>query len=246
MSEQDYNHFSDPVLNAAGLNLQSVMAVSSITPALQAQLASAGVETDKPLSLILFGNGGPGFWSAFERSRPAAEHPVDTYSRQVVEAFMARRFPGLAFRFLYPGASVVPLQSLGQLAGWHHESPLKVGINDTWGLWYAYRALILVEADLPVSAPVSSQSPCATCHDKPCIVACPAQALSEKNLRLEQCVDFRLQDHSICSHQCMARWACPVAPQHRYAKAQVEYHYGHSLPHLQQWRRKQPTKNSSS
>ena len=231
-----YNIFADPCLDSAGLNLQAVIGADRLTPSLRTNIEAAGVPVGGAWSLILFGNGGPTFWRAFKRHGPAGEHPVDAFSRQVVSEFMARRFPDLGFRFLYPGTSVVPLQSLGMLAGWHHESPMKVGINDTWGLWYAYRALVLVDTALPSSPPVSSVSPCVTCTDKPCIAACPSGALDQADMRLERCIDFRLQDDSVCSHQCLARWACPVAPERRYDAEQVEYHYGHSLPHLRQWR----------
>lgn len=237
MSEDAYNLFADAELTAAGLNLQAVLTVAGLPEQLKANLANAGVSLGAPGSLILFGNGGPDFWRAFQSQTPADEHPVDDFSRQCVSAFMARRFPNIAFRFLYPGSSVVPLQALGQLAGWHHDSPMKVGINDTWGLWYAYRALVLVEEALPASAPVPSTSPCVRCDDKPCVAACPPNALEDRTLQLERCVDFRLQEDSICRQQCLARWACPVAPQHRYDRAQVAYHYGHSLPHLRQWRK---------
>jgi hypothetical protein len=231
-----YDFFADSCLDAAGLNLQAAIGSDRLTPSLRADIEAAGQPLCANGSLILFGNGGPTFWRAFKHHCPAGEHPVDAFSRQVVSEFMARRFPELGFCFLYPGASVVPLQSLGQLAGWHHESPMKVGINDTWGLWYAYRALILVDAVLPSSLPVPSTSPCAVCHDKPCVAACPPRALEQHALRLERCIDFRLQEASACSHQCLARWACPVAPEQRYDAEQVQYHYGHSLPHLRLWR----------
>lgn len=236
-SPQDaYNVFADPGLDRAGLNLQAVMGEDRLTASLLADFAQAGISLQQPASLILFGNGGPGFWRAFDRNRPAGEHPVDTFSCQVVGEFMARRFPGVVFHVLYPGPRVVPLQALGERVGWHHESPLRIGINDTWGLWYAYRALILVEAVLPSSPPVQSVSPCITCHDRPCMSACPPRALEPGVLRLARCIDFRLLQESVCHRQCLARWACPVAPEQRYDEAQVHYHYGHSLPHLRQWR----------
>lgn len=231
-----YRVFEDPLLLAAGLNLHAVMSVAQLPEPVRDALGHAGVEPRQYPSLILFGNGGPGFWEACRQAWPAEPHPVDVCSRNQVAAFMARQFPGAGFRFLYPGGAVVPLQALGRVAGWHHDSPMKVGINDTWGLWYAYRALVAVDVALPASAPVVSASPCVSCHDKPCIKACPAQALVEQDLRLERCIDFRLQPESVCGHQCLARWACPVAAEHRYAPEQVQYHYGHSLPHLQQWR----------
>lgn len=230
-----YDIFRDPGLSAAGLNLQAVIAVDDLPDALQPALA-IGADDAAIRTLVLFGNGGPGFWRAYSADPPAVSHPVDAYSRAQVSTFMARRFAGVAFRFLYPGGHAVPLQTLGQWAGWHHDSPMKVGINDTWGLWYAYRALIGLEEAWPSSPRVKSHSPCAECMEKPCIAACPAGALANAALRLNTCIDFRLQPASVCADQCLARWACPVASEQRYDAAQVQYHYGHSLPHLRQWR----------
>jgi hypothetical protein len=44
-----------------------------------------------------------------------------------------------------------------------------------------------------------------------------------------ECSHFRLQENSPCHDRCLARLACPVAPEHRYELAQVQYHYGRSL-----------------
>jgi len=230
-----YDVFRDPGLSAAGLNLQAVIAVEDLPDPLQAMLA-AGAAGSAIRTLVLFGNGGPGFWRAYCAHPPASSHPVDAYSRAQVSAFMARRFAGVSFHFLYPGDHAVPLQTLGQWVGWHHDSPMRVGINDTWGLWYAYRALIGLEQAWPSSPRVLSRSPCTECVEKPCMAACPADALADARLRLNSCIDFRLQPASVCADQCLARWACPVAPEQRYDAAQVTYHYGHSLPHLRQWR----------
>lgn len=110
-----YDVFRDPGLSAAGLNLQAVIAVEDLPDPLQAMLA-AGVEGAAIRTLVLFGNGGPGFWRDYSADPPAVSHPVDAYSLAQVSTFMARRFAGVAFRFLYPGDHAVPLQTLGQ--GW--------------------------------------------------------------------------------------------------------------------------------
>ena len=236
MPESAYNHFNDPLLTGNGLNMQAVLPVDTLPETVRGGLERLGVALGRVRTLVLFGNGGTAFWQAFQQVGANGLHPVDAFSQRCVADFMQRRWVDVPYTFLYPGNVTVPLQTLGQLAGWHHESPMKVGINDSWGLWYAYRALIAVEAEWPASVPVISSSPCESCTDKPCIAACPANALEAQALRLERCIDFRLQANSVCSDQCLARGACPVAPQHRYSSAQVAYHYGHSLPCLREWR----------
>ena len=41
----------------------------------------------------------------------------------------------------------VNLQNLGQLLGWHTSSPLMIGIHPEYGLWSAYRVLMLANTD---------------------------------------------------------------------------------------------------
>lgn len=230
-----YRVFTEAGLNAAGINLQAILSCNDLSPAFQSALAESGMPP-AGRSLILFGNGGPAFWRAFRQQPRQGSDPLDAYAKQVVGEFMERQFAGLAFRFLYPGNALVPLQALGQQVGWHQDSPLKIGISDTWGLWFAYRALVWVDADLAVSPVVTSVSPCGQCSAKPCVAACPAGALESGNLDLARCLAFRLQDGSPCALQCVARQACPVAPEQRYDQDQIAYHYGHSLPHLRRWR----------
>lgn len=231
-----YSVFDDAELRLAGLNLQAVIAVSELPEALQIALGNSLVGTPPVKTLLLFGNGGPAFWQAYQGFQTTDPHSVDAFSRHLVTDFMKRCWPATDYRFLYPGSAAVPLQALGQHVGWHHDSPMKVGINDTWGLWYAYRALVALADEWEPSRTVPSVSPCLTCHDKPCIKACPPKALDDQQLRLERCIDFRLLEGSVCSHQCLARGACPIAPEQRYSQDQIQYHYGHSLPCLRQWR----------
>ena len=161
---------------------------------------------------------------------------MDAFSANVVRGFLARQWPDRDYRLPYPGKVPLSLQMLGKVAGWHHESPMKVGINDAWGLWYAYRAVALLEGDLAPSAPVDSLSPCLACDSKPCVQACVPGALDDAELRLQRCLDFRVGEDSPCNRRCVARLACPVAPEHRYDLQQVEYHYGRSLAHIIAWR----------
>ncbi len=241
LSEDLFNVFGDTELQVAGLNLQAVFATNHLPDGVRDMLFQGGIDAARWPTLVLFGNGGRRFWQAYQRFQSEDPHPVDAFSRQTVAEFMSRCHPQVNYQVLYPGPTLVPLQTLGQLAGWHHTSPMRVGINNTWGLWYAYRVLIAVDAIWEASLPVESVSPCLDCQAKPCIAACPAGALVNQDLRLRRCVDYRLLENSACSHQCLSRQACPVAPQHRYESDQIHYHYGHSLPCLREWRNRSET-----
>lgn len=146
------------------------------------------------------------------------------------------RYIGAEFETLYPLADgFVPLQALGRVAGWTNPSPVGLDITDEFGLWFAYRAVVATNAELPVSSAATRQSPCVSCQGKPCIDACPAGAVGASGLDGEKCMTFRLAVGSACADRCLARLACPVAPEHRYTLEQVQYHYGLSLETIRSW-----------
>ena len=231
-----YGIFTDPQLLVAGLNLHALLRVRDLPADLVDNLCRQGIDCDRYGTLLLIGNGGPAFWRAFREAGGSGSDPVDNFSVQVVSDFLSRQWPGLGYRVVYPANAAVALQALGRLAGWHHDSPLKVGINDTWGLWFAYRVLVALEGELPESTAVPSANPCESCLDRRCIAACPPGALSGTGLALESCLDYRTADGSTCADQCQARLGCPVASEHRYDPDQIQYHYGRSLRHVVAWR----------
>ena len=232
-----YCAIDNAILSRNGLNMQAVFRVADLPQELQQRLAEADPGTAPWRQLLLIGNGGPAFWQHSRGFAAGTGHPLDEFALDVVQRFLADAAPGVRYRVLYPGPALVPLQALGALAGWHHPSPMMVGINDYWGMWYAYRVALVADTDFTPSARVNSASPCATCVEKPCLSACPASALGEQDgLRLERCLDHRTAPASSCAATCLARLACPVAPQHRYADDQIDYHYRYSLAHVVKWR----------
>jgi hypothetical protein len=118
------------------------------------------------------------------------------------------------------------------LAGWHHAAPFMVGVDITWGPWWAYRAALLADSDFCASGAVDRTSPCAGCAKRPCISACPAGAMDAGHFALESCLAFRRQAASPCAFTCLAREACPVGAEHRYDAAQLRHSYGQSLSML--------------
>lgn len=247
----------------AGINISAVFNINTLPDDIRNQLKPF-LEADTGFSqLILLGHGGTDLWKAIAEQGTDIDSPdpVDDYTLKSLSAWFNARH--IKHSFLYPMLPHahtaadksalkpihVPLQTLGLLAGWHHSSPMKVGINRQWGLWYAYRAVVLADSTFPAdkqnvegsslervnnSAAVSS-SPCDTCSSKPCISACPADALSEGTLRFERCAAFRLQPNSPCAQRCLAREACPVAVEHRYSTQQIQYHYSRSLETLKRY-----------
>lgn len=190
----------------------------------------ANITLDDRYSLILIGHGGNAMWQKLNPQRSRGPDPVDEFSVRSAKHFVRRYVGACGYEILYPGPVPIPLQQLGAIAGWHHPSPLGLGVNPLYGPWFGYRVVLLVPVKLPTQIDSGGRSPCDECASKPCLFACPAKALSAARAPdVKACVDYRLQDGSPCQSQCHARLACPVGEEFRYQPAQLNYYYGRSL-----------------
>ena len=224
-----YQTLNTPLLNDVGLNCHAVFNLADLPPEARAILSERCPQSANYRQLLLIAHGGRNFWQALQTAGITSEHPVDDFTVASIKGFFTTEHPDAAYDVIYPGCYIISLQELGKLAGWHHPSPFMVGINATWGSWFAYRAVVLANTDFPVTVPVTSPSPCASCDDKPCISSCPAKALDDGEFHLLKCITYRKQADSACKNTCIARVRCPVAREHRYSKAQIQYHYGRSM-----------------
>ena len=219
-----------------GLNLFATLPCEVLPDnIIQAMLAE-----DIPLhdysSLVLIGHGGRQMWQALTAFGMKTAHPVDHFSLVMAQRFIDEFLDAPSTLMLYPTGYNIPLQQLGALVGWHHPSPLGLGINETYGVWFAYRAAFLTTLPLPSIKNPMTTTPCGTCRDKPCVSACPAHAVQGVNhFKVTACIDFRLQAQSTCQDRCLSRLACPVTPEHRYNMDQLNYHYKHSFAAIQQY-----------
>lgn len=216
-------------LDRVGLTLHAVFDLDALPADLLARLREDFDPQHRFCQLILVGNAGRALWDAIGATGPAAADPIDEFSAASVEHWFSERFAGCARRIIYPGPGFVDLQALGRLAGWHHDSPLMLGVLPEWGSWFAYRVAMMTAGELTPSKPLSSASPCASCVSKACIAACPAGAMASGRLALEACVDFRRRPGSPCAATCLARLSCPVGADHRYSEEQMRHSYAHSL-----------------
>lgn len=231
----DIEQFNQGVdfLERKGINLVAVFALDDLPDELCSSIKALGVDIKDYQRLVLLGHAGKSFWSVLkneDKSLFDREAPIDLFSHQVVEQTVRSYWGDVLIEALYPGDSSIPLQQLGKMAGWHHKSPMGVGINEEYGLWFAYRALFLIDAPLPLRRKPSGISPCENCLDKFCITACPAAALDcSKDPEINRCSQFRVKKDSPCQDRCLARESCPVALDQRYSREQISYHYLQSL-----------------
>jgi len=228
------------LLNANGLNMQAVFHLAALPEHIRAGIAQQVPDAADYRQLILIGHGGREMWEQVQDSEyKSVADPIDSFSMDRARAWLAAEASQVTYQILYPQSQgVVPLQALGRLTGWHHESPFRVGINQSWGSWFAYRVAILSDSDFNVTEALPSSSPCDSCEVKPCINVCPADALVCGDFAMHACINYRLRDDSRCKNSCLSRLACPVAEEHRYSLEQIHYHYSRSMKTIEDYRQK--------
>lgn len=220
-------------LDHTGLNLHAVFDLETLPTEILNELKALYPDLSSYQQILLFAHGGQDLWNNVQPDLTSSKHPIDSYSIEIVKEFCDHQPTISEHKVIYPGRKPLGLQSLGKLAGWHHDSPFKVGINQEWGSWFAYRIAILADSDFETTRKWEAESPCVACSNKPCISACPAQAL-EGDFLLQRCLDYRKDPDSRCKDRCLARMACPVAQEHRYEAKQIQYHYGISMKMIEE------------
>lgn len=223
-------------LAEGGLNLFAVLDCAALPRAVVTMLAGSAVPLADYRRLVLVGHGGRRMWEAMQERGMQTADPIDHYSMSLTRQFIRDYLDDAPVLWLYPGSeTIIPLQQLGEAAGWSRPSPLGSGISPLYGVWFAYRAAFLIDADLPLVWNEPPLSPCDSCVEKPCITTCPVGAVRLDAFAIASCVEQRLRPHSPCADRCLARLACPCFPEHRYTVPQMQYHYGRSLDTLRAW-----------
>lgn len=192
--------------------------------------------------LWLVGNVGGSLWDAFAASGFADDglpDPLDRWSRRVGDA-LAQQWNG---RALYPFTgppqqpAYHPFQQWAARCEAVYPSPLMLRIHPRHGLWHAYRfALIFSHVDAADRADLRAyqdqqlspqqESPCLRCVEQPCLKSCPADAFDGRSFAVAACAShLRTPAGQQCMQGgCLARNACPVAADLRYAPQQRAFH----------------------
>lgn len=222
-------------LKERGFNLLALLS----TQVLSEQLPQFSVDHERFGSLLLLGSAGPDLWQQIDgEGLLRRSHPVDTYTRDTVTAFCSQYLGanspggGIDHLFAWPNESAreIPVMALGAYAGWQHTSPLGLGLHPVHGLWFAYRAVVLLGPQWPERKLAASENPCDSCTGQPCVQACPVGAVGGANrLDLEACFQERQRDGAVCGSLCLARTACPVGANSRYSIDQVAHHHRFAL-----------------
>ena len=218
-------------LESSGINMLCIFDTDKVKHLITPALPDLD-EREYP-STVLMANAGSALWEAMKLDGMIFPDPVDSFSSKVAVTF-AKEYLQAESKLLYPSNEyLVSLPEFGTLAGWSHMSPMRVGIHPKFGLWFAYRVLMLVSVPLPPTERGATEHPCLSCIEKPCQSACPANAVGNiGDFDLDKCFGFRDKENSPCARQCLARVRCPVGSEFRYTKDQLNYHYDRSLVSL--------------
>ena len=173
-------------------------------------------------TVLLIGPGEPGFWAHVQAHADWTQpDPIDHWSRQAIGQIACDLGAKALFPFGWPPYH--PFYAWALRSGRIWDSPVKLLVHSEQGLMVSFRgALALRER---VDLPPPAARPCATCA-KPCLTACPADALTGEGYDVPACHTFldRSAEGDCLSGGCLVRRACPVSATYARLPEQSAYH----------------------
>jgi hypothetical protein len=213
----------------AGLAPHGLIVRGLFRPA-AADLAGTDLRAADVSTLVLIGNAGAAMWRAFEPFIDGKPNPLDRWTRRIVDPLADHARARAMYPFDNPPP---PIQRWAMRAERLRPSPLGILIHPLYGLWHAYRA-VLVFPDGVESEPEANESiqqeapahPCDSCAEKPCLKTCPVSAFSGAGYDVPVCSRYLAGgDGGSCLRGgCQARNACPISREWRYGDAQTAFH----------------------
>ncbi|HLG19968.1 MAG TPA: hypothetical protein VI895_09185 [Bdellovibrionota bacterium] len=203
----------------AGFNLAGIASVTSYDSSTPEPLRLARRFSGARSALIL-ATGGTSFWNSLAQREKSCSHPLDraTVHRLRKPVRFLRR-QGVCHRILFPFRSSglkVSFRRLAEASGLGNANTvLNILVHPVYGPWVSLRALILVDQVLEPTVPLTEFDPCAPCA-KPCIRACPSNAIRTTGFELRLC-GIHISKFPSCDEGCLARRACVYGKEHAYS-----------------------------
>lgn len=189
-------------LHHSGLNLFAATAIEDLPEEILTNFKDQGIPTKDYHSLILIGHGGRRFWQSLSRPITPSEHPIDQKSLKMMEEFRSQTLSSHSHLSLFPSANfLIPLQKLGRALNLSHPSAMGIDINESFGLWFAFRGVFLTSAQVPKVMNNAFSSPCLSCVERPCLMK---EDFWEKRLACPYQESSRYDDEQISYHQSLA------------------------------------------
>ncbi len=184
---------------------------------------------DKPAALI--GNHGGGMWQAFCNSPlhdDDQSDPLDRWTLSIIDPMAAE----IGATALYPFIDNTdydvhwPFQRWAKTATSMRQSPPGLLINAEFGLWQAFRAVMVFDQAFKVHEPAIVDHSCDDCDGRPCLTACPVSAIDQAGYNVSACRQHVQSFAGVpCRERgCLARNACPVGPEQAYGVQQQAFH----------------------
>lgn len=184
---------------------------------------ATGKET---LSVLLIGSTGPALWPHFSGSPEFCDglaDPLDRFTRRILGRLAEEN--GFTALFPFDGPPYHPFQQWALRCGGFSRSPLGVLAHETFGLWLGLRAAFL-SAEPYWTERRAEDGPCQTCELKPCLWACPVNAVSQaRGYDVPACrAHLSSAEGKGCFDGCLARRSCPVGAEFSQSAEQGRFH----------------------
>ena len=176
-------------------------------------------------TILLLGPSQPGFWAHFTAQpeySDGAPDPLDRWSKRAIGA-LATAWQGRAV-FPSDGPPYPPFLDWALRSGQAFASPVGMLVHARAGLWVSFRGAVRLHGEYPLPAP--APNPCTTCATRPCLSACPVNALSAQTYDVPSCKShIASPDGLACLSQgCVARRACPISQTYGRVAEQSAFH----------------------
>jgi len=175
-------------------------------------------------TLLLLGPQPPGFWPHFTTSPEYTDgqpEPLDRWSKRAITE-LAQDLGAEAF-FPFGGPPWRPFVQWAIDSGRAHVSPVGLLVHDEAGLMISYRGALGFAQNITLPEP--PPCPCDTCADRPCLVACPVDALTPDGYDITACkTDLDRTGNDCMTRGCAVRRACPISQSHGRTEGQSAFH----------------------
>ena len=153
------------------------------------------------------------FWDIITASdiyRDGKSDPIDRWSTKTITAIAQN----LGARPIFPfgGPPYAPFLNWAKASGQAWDSPVGMLVHNLTGLMVSYRGALAFDGRLELPT-LTFDNPCDTCDDKPCLTACPVDALNSNGYDVPKCHAYMdTNAGATCLTQgCLVRRACPAS-----------------------------------
>ncbi len=175
---------------------------------------------------LLVGNIGSSLWPSFSASKEFHDGEAHSLDRWTV-ARMTPIAAGLGAEVRFPfGGTIWPFQQYAKQATGMQQSPIGLLVHSEFGLWMAFRAVLVFEGEFGIPTTKVGAHPCDSCEGKPCLSTCPIGAFTDAGYDYKACKSYvKSAAGTECREGgCLARQACPVGQEYAYEKAHKAFH----------------------